>query len=406
MTQVKRFLASIIASLFCVLSYAQHSTSSPYSTIGIGEVDSRIYGLNSGMANVGIGTYRQGFLNNTNPAAIAVDSSYFFIFDVSLAGSISRYSTAEMTEYTNNENVKKVAFGVRIFSKLAISAGILPYSNVQYRIQSSKYVEGKNDEKYNVYYEGSGGLSKTYLTATYKLFPYLYAGVNTSYLFGRINRSESLANQMLQTTSEVDKILFDFGLMYNKKITSTFLSAGLVFGYESKIKLKNYKTLSSLGTTETETSRYTSLPRNVGIGFTLQNNSGHSYKMVAIDYKFHNWANIKSPDQRMQYANNHRINAGAEYIPNFRTPRYYFQRVQYQIGAYFEKSNLVINGKQISEMGATAGIVLPLKNNYTQIFLSADVGRRGASGLINEKYVRINLGVSVNQLWFIKWVYQ
>jgi hypothetical protein len=405
MIQIKRFSAFIIAFLFCVLSYAQHSTSSPYSTIGIGEIDNKIYGLNSGMANAGIGTYRQGFLNNTNPAAIAVDSS-FFIFDVSLSGSLSRYSTAGITEYANNENIKKVAFGVRIFSKLAISAGILPYSNVQYRIQSEKYVEGKSEEKYTLYYEGTGGLSKTYLTATYKLLPYLYAGVNTSYLFGRINRSESLSSQTLQTISEVDKILFDFGLMYNKQIAGTSLSAGLVFGYESKIKLKNYKTLSSLGTTETKTSTYTSLPRNVGVGFTIQNSSGHSYKMFAIDYKFHNWANIKSPDARMRYANNHRINAGAEYIPNYRTPRNYFQRIQYQIGAYFEKSNLIVNGNRISEMGATAGVVLPLRNNYTQIFLSADLGRRGGPGLINENYIRINLGVSVNQLWFIKWAYQ
>jgi hypothetical protein len=357
------------------------------------------------MANVGIGTYRPGFLNNTNPAAIAIDSS-FFIFDVSMAGALSQYSTAETKEYANNENVKKVAFGVRIFSKLAVSAGILPYSNVQYRIQSDGYVEGGNNEKYAVYHEGSGGLSKLYLAGTYKLLPYLYAGVNASYLFGRINRSESLSNQTLQTISEVDKILLDFGLMYNKKIDNTSFSAGLVFGYESKIKMKNYKTLSSLGATETETSTYTSLPKNAGIGFALQNNSGHSYKMLAVDYKFHNWANIQSPDKRMRYADNHRINAGIEYIPNYRTPRNYLQRVQYQLGAYYEKSNLVINGKRISEMGATAGIVLPLKNDYTQIFLSADAGRKGGTGLINEKFVRINLGVSINQLWFIKWAYQ
>jgi hypothetical protein len=403
MTQ--RFLAAIIASLFCVFSYAQHSTSSPYSTIGIGEIDNKIYGLNSGMANVGIGTYRIGFLNNTNPAAIAIDSS-FFIFDISLSGNFSRYSTAVMNEYANNVNVRKVAFGVRIFSKLSVSAGILPYSNVQYRIQSYGYVEGKNDEKYELNYEGSGGLSKTYITATYKLLPNLYAGINTSYLFGRINRSETLSNQQLQTTSEVDKIFCDFGLIYNKKIDRTTLSAGLVFGYESKIKLKNYQTLSSLGETETETSTYTSLPQNIGIGLTMQNNSRRSYKMFAIDYKFHNWANIKSPDNRMKYADNHRINAGVEYIPNYRTPRNYIQRIQYQAGAYFERSHQIINGKNIMEMGATVGAIFPLKNNYTQIFLSADVGRRGGTGLINENFVRINLGVSVNQLWFLKWEYQ
>ncbi|MDR1340976.1 MAG: hypothetical protein LBK58_13125 [Prevotellaceae bacterium] len=403
---IKRIITFAIASLFCVLAYAQHSTSSPYSTIGIGEIDSRIYGLNSGMANAGIGTYLPGFLNNTNPAAIAVDSSYF-IFDVSLSGTLSRYSTAGMKEYANNENVKKVAFGVRIFSKLTVSAGILPYSNVQYKIQSDSYVEGGNNERYTTYHEGSGGLSKTYLSASYKLLPYLYAGVNASYLFGRINRSETLSNQTVQTASEVDKILFDFGLIYNKKLNvNTSVSAGLVFGYQSRIKMRNYRTLSSLGTTETETSTFTSIPGNIGAGFSIQNHSGHSYKMLAVDYKFHNWANIKSPDNRMKYSDNHRVNAGVQYIPNYRTSRKYFQRVQYQLGAYFEKSNQVVNGKRISEMGATAGMVFPLKNNYTQIFFSADLGRRGGASLINENYIRINLGVSVNQLWFIKWAYQ
>jgi hypothetical protein len=406
MIRIKRLLASSIASLFCVLSYAQHSTSSPYSTIGIGEIDSKIYGLNSGMANAGIGTYRPGFLNNTNPAAIAIDS-LFFIFDVSLSGNISQYSNAEINEYANNVNIRKAAFGVRIFSDLAISAGILPYSNVQYRIQSDAYIEGKINEKYMIYHEGSGGLSKVYLAASYKLLPYLYLGVNTSYLFGRINRIESLLNQAIQTTSEIDKVLFDFGLMYNKKLNSrTFVAAGLVFGYESKIKMKNYETVSSIGTTETKTSTYTSLPKNLGVGFSIQDYSANSYKMFAIDYKFHNWANIKSPDLRMKYSNNHRVNAGIEYIPNYRMPKYYLQRMQYQLGAYFEKSNLIINGKRISEMGVTAGMIFPLKNNYTQIFVSADLGRRGGMGLIDENYIRINLGVSVNQMWFIKWAYQ
>ncbi|MDR0384461.1 MAG: hypothetical protein LBH60_00110, partial [Prevotellaceae bacterium] len=143
---LKKISSSIIASVLCVISYAQHSTSSPYSTIGIGEINSKIYGLNSGMANVGIGTYLPGFLNNTNPAAIAIDSS-FFIFDISLSGNLSQYSTAGTKEYANNTNVRKAAFGVRVFSKLAVSAGILPFSNVQYRIQSDEYVEGRNDEK-------------------------------------------------------------------------------------------------------------------------------------------------------------------------------------------------------------------------------------------------------------------
>jgi hypothetical protein len=406
MIRIKRFLVSTTACLFCVFSYAQHSTNSPYSSIGVGELDGKIYGLNSGTANVGIGTYRSGFLNLTNPAAIAVDS-LFFIFDVSLSGNISQYSTAQANEYVHNANIKKVAFGVRTFPKLIVSAGILPYSNVQYRIKSDGYIEGKMDEQYTTYYEGSGGLSKVFLAASYKLFPSLYVGVNASYLFGRINRTESLLNQSNQTTSEVDKVLFDFGLLYDTKLNmNTSVSAGLVLGYKSKIKMKNYQTLSSIGSTKTKTSTYTSLPGNVGVGFAIQNNSGRSYKMFAIDYKFYNWANIASPDPSMDYSNNHRVNIGVEYVPNYRTSRNYFQRMQYQLGTYFERSHLVINGKPMSEIGVTAGLIFPLKNNYTQIFMSADIGNKGGAGLMNEKFIRINLGVSVQQMWFIKWAYQ
>lgn len=412
MIQTKRILSCIFACLFGIFSYAQHSTSSPYSTIGIGEVDNKIYGLNSGMANTGIGTYIPGFLNNTNPAALAVDS-LSFIFDVSLSGNISQYSSAGIKEYANNVNVKKVAFGVRTWPKLIISAGILPYSNVQYRIETEEYTEGVNNEKYTVYHQGSGGLSKLYLAGSYKLLSNLYLGANASYLFGRINRSETVSSQSVQTTSEVDEILFDFGMLYNKKINSAFeISAGLVYGYQSEIKMKNYKTVSSVGTTETKTSTFTSLPQNVGTGFSLLNRTGHGYRLFAIDYKYHNWANIKSPDPRMQYADSHKVNAGIEYVPNYRTPRNYLQRIQYQAGGYFEKSNLIINGKEMSEMGVTIGAVFPLKNNVAQalsyqprIFFSADLGRRGGTGLINENYIRINLGVSLNQVWFMKWFY-
>jgi len=403
--KIKRLLTCAVALMFCVLSYAQHSTSSPYSTIGIGEIDSKIYSLNSGMANSGIGTYIPGFLNNTNPAALAVDS-LAFVFDVSLSGNFSKYSSSGIEENATNANVRKVAFGVRTFHKLTISAGILPYSNVQYKIQTTKDIEGGNYERYLIYHEGSGGLSKVYLAGSYKLFPNFLVGVNASYLFGRINATETLSNLSIQTATEVDKILFDFGLIYKKELnSSTTISTGLVYGYQSKIKMRNYKTISSVGTTDTKTSTYTSLPQNIGAGFSIKNTKGHSYRIFSIDYKFHNWANIKSPDQRMRYADNHRINAGIGYVPNIRTPKTYLQRIQYQLGAYYEKSNMVINGSRLSEMGATAGAILPLRNSYTQIFLSADYGRRSGIGLIREDYFRINFGVSLNQTWFMKWEY-
>lgn len=405
MTKLKKTIICLLLFMPCVHSYAQHSTSSPYSILGLGELDSRSYGLNSGMANAGIGLYLPGQLNVSNPATLAIDS-LAFVFDVSIAGKLSQFSSMGVKEYTNNFNLKKVAFGVRVFPKLSMSMGFRPYSNVQYTIQSEKYIEGGNGEKYNVYYEGSGGLSDLYLTSSYKLFPNLYIGANMSYLFGRINRAETVMTQTVQTTSEVDKIIFDFGLMYDKVLsTANRISAGLTYGYKSEIKLKNYKTYTMTGDTKTKTSSYTSVPHYVGAGFSIQNVKGYSFKIFSIDYKFSNWDKIKSPEKSMSYQNSHRVNAGVMYVPNYRTPKKYFQRMQYQLGGYYEKSNLKIKGNNLSEKGVTVGAIFPIKNSLSQIAFSMDFGQRGGKGLINENFVMFNLAVSINQKWFEKWFY-
>jgi hypothetical protein len=373
--------------------------------IGIGEIDTRTYGLNGGMANAGIGLYVKNFLNNSNPATLIVDS-LAFIFDVSLGSSFSQFSSAGITENAKNANIKKVAFGVKLFPRFTLSGGITPFSNVQYKIHTTADVEGGNSEKYDLYYDGSGGLTKAYLSGSYKLLPNLRVGASASYLFGRINRTESLVSHSVSTASEVDEILMDFGLIYNKAISNaTNISAGLTYSYESQIKMKNYTTYSMSGETDVKSSTYTSLPHSIGAGAALQTVRGRSYGVFSIDYRFGNWASIKSPDQRMHYANNHRINAGLAYVPNYRTPRNYFQRIQYQAGGYGEISNLIINGNRLMETGFTVGAVFPIKNNYSQIYFSADFGSRGGKGLINENYIRLNVGVSINQTWFLKWQY-
>jgi len=420
MRQLKKLFICVFALFCCANLFAQHSTSSPYSMLGIGELNNKTFGLTSGMANAGIGLYSPNTLNLSNPAAIAVDS-LSFIFDVSMSGKFSQYTGLGVSEQATNVSIRKVSFGVRPIPKLSVSMGIIPYSNVQYNIATNAWVEGENTT-YDVYYKGSGGLTKLYLAGSYKLFSNesvanesyskLYLGVNASYLFGRINRVEmidlpnSLYIQSVQTSTEVDKILFDFGLMYDKKINaSNKISVGLVYGYKTDIKLRNFKDYSMSGEVKTKNSSYTSLPQFAGAGFSVQNIKGSSYRVFSIDYKLMNWGDVKSYDKQTKYSNSHRINAGLEYIPNYRTPRNYFQQVEYQLGGYYEKSNLVINNNNLSEYGLTAGVVLPLKNSSNVVFVAADFGRRGGKRLINENFVNVNIGISLNQEWFFKWFY-
>ena len=388
----------------CCSSRAQHSTNSPYSMMGLGEIDNETYGQMSGMANSGIGFRMPGLLNFSNPAAPVVDS-LSFLFDISMSGNLAQYSNADNKEYATNFNVRKVAVGVRLYPRLSVAAGILPFSSVQYRVSTENYVEGSND-KYYVFYEGSGGLSRLFLNASYKLTSNLSVGVNASYLFGKINRKESITSQSVMNATEVDKIFAEFGLMYVKNITDgTTLSAGATYSYKNKINLKQSASNTISGQTNTTTSAHTWLPQTFGVGAALQNTARRSYRSLSVDYRFRNWGAITSPDSRMKYVNNYRIGAGASYVPNYRTPRTYFQRVQYQAGVYYATSNMIIGGSTITEKGITAGFIFPLKNSLTQLFLSADVGRKSGDMLIKENYVKVNFGVSMNQQWFMKWFY-
>jgi hypothetical protein len=393
----------MLLSLYCS-SRAQHSTNSPYSMMGLGEINTETYGHLSGMANSGVGFRMPGLLNFSNPAAPAVDS-LSFLFDIAMSGNIAQYSNADVKEYATNFNVRKVAVGVRLYPRLTAAAGILPFSSVQYRVSTENYIEGSSDKQY-VFYEGSGGLSRLFLNVSYKLTANLSAGVSASYLFGRINRKESITTQSVTNATEVDKFLAEFGLMYVKNIADgTTLSAGATYSYRNKIAMKQYHSNTISGQTNTKTTAYTWLPQTFGAGAALQNMAKRSYRSLSVDYRFGNWSAITSPDSRMRYVNNHRISAGAAYVPNYRTPRTYFQRVQYQAGVYYAASNMIIGGNTLTEKGITAGLVFPLKNSQTQLFLSADAGRKSGDMLIGENYVKVNFGVSINQQWFMKWFY-
>ena len=107
------------------------------------------------------------------------------------------------------------------------------------------------------------------------------------------------------------------------------------------------------------------------------------------------------------YSNRFRINAGAEYIPD-RYGRSYLQRINYRFGAYFSTPYLKINGQDgPKEFGLTAGVGLPVNfwHSRSQVNFGVQWARRNASaaGMINENILRINLGVTFNEAWFMKW---
>ncbi|MEC7264731.1 MAG: hypothetical protein VXW38_13400, partial [Bacteroidota bacterium] len=82
----------------------------------------------------------------------------------------------------------------------------------------------------------------------------------------------------------------------------------------------------------------------------------------------------------------------------------YFKRVTYRAGLRYDVSGLEVNGKEINNFGITFGLGMPLGGSFSNVNLGFELGRRGTTdaNLIEESYLKINVGLSLNDVWFQK----
>ncbi len=96
----------MLFSICFVLNIQAQTTYSPYSMLGLGEIENRDYGRTSGMANIGIGIRDFDYLNPSNPAGISGLDSLKFIMDISVSGKQSYFSGKGKTDGAFNGNLK------------------------------------------------------------------------------------------------------------------------------------------------------------------------------------------------------------------------------------------------------------------------------------------------------------
>jgi hypothetical protein len=106
---------------------------------------------------------------------------------------------------------------------------------------------------------------------------------------------------------------------------------------------------------------------------------------------------------------NWQLALGTQFVPN-PTSSVFLNKCFYRAGVYGGKDYVKINGVQLSNLGATAGIgmrfnMIVLGRYPVPFYLNAsvDAGSRGtlSNSLVKENYVRFQIGVSLNDKWFI-----
>jgi hypothetical protein len=158
------------------------------------------------------------------------------------------------------------------------------------------------------------------------------------------------------------------------------------------------------------------MPLMHGLGFTFR--KGNSLTLTA-QAEMQLWSNFKFFDEQNTFKNSKKFAVGLQYVPNKLATGSgtYFKKVHYRLGGRYTDGNLELNNSRISEMAVSIGFGLPvgkvvdksLKKYGTPniVNLSVEAGQMGttSNNLVQQKFIRAVLGISINDIWFKKTVY-
>ena len=407
--------------LCATVMFAQSGTNSPYTRYGYGNLSDQSFGNSKAMGGLSYGL-RDGFqINASNPASYTAVDSLTFLFDAGLSLQNANFKEGTVQTNAKNSTVDYIAMQFRLFEGMGFSAGFLPYSTVGYNM-SQTYDLGTdalgNPIQVNDIYNGTGGLQQVYVGLGYKVFKNLSVGVNFSYLFGEISHSitttfnNSNAFSSVRTDMiDVSDYKLDLGLQYTQAFGEKHsVNLGAVYSLGHDLNSNGYKYTATYSTNNTIPQSQSvdtlknafSLPHTFGVGFTYVYDKRLT---VGLDYTQQKWADINFFNKQGAFTNRSKLSFGAEFVPQ-RNSKNYFNKIRYRLGAYYSDPYAKVNEYEgAREYGASFGFGFPIFRSNSILNISGQYinVKPKIAGMLEENYLKINIGLTFNERWFMKW---
>jgi hypothetical protein len=192
------------------------------------------------------------------------------------------------------------------------------------------------------------------------------------------------------------------GLLNSESITN--LRFGLSSNIISKLETDtSFVTTSSsvvdtlgLGTGELEVP----MRLNVGLHIAFVN----SYNF-ALDYFYQPWTDMKlSGINQLNLSDVHKVSLGFEFRPQREPGMSFWEQIMLRAGLSYEMSQYKFEGNELKQYSVFTGFALPLSDQNTLDF-GFEYSIRGTTedNLLEENFLRINLGISFGELWFVRY---
>lgn len=411
----RNLLALPLVCLGWVQSFSQN-VSSPYSILGIGDIDTKDYGRYFGSGNASLARRDAGSYNFSNPASLTALSTKTMNFDISMRGRSSRFGSPSfdtLTGTTKDFIVKRITLAIGLSQRSGLAIGLRPYSSVNYQYSSEDIIlDGVTPFVKNI--QGHGGLNQAYLSYGHRLGKRFSVGLTGTALFGQ---------SIKETTYEGNSL----ELLVQKKETKSYygsnLQAGLQFSTLAKRKWQHSLGLTTtlgsvlhgqtsleyfendqLLTKTVEDAEDFKLPVSAGIGYTA---TYRNKLNLSAEANYYHWAYQKVDYTRSYTYPSARFSLGMEYSKKITYRNWSDPNIQRQIerwhlgwGLSAENSYIRINGQNMWDYSLSLGAGYNILNGVS-LYSGLEFGRKGnlSLGQFRERYTQYILGITLKEIW-------
>jgi hypothetical protein len=429
----KRYFATILMGVLALSSAMGQvsKTLSPYSQFGLGVMADQSQSANRGMNGLGIAIHDSKSVNMLNPASYASVDSLTMIFDMGISGQMTNFKEGGKRINRKTADFDYAVGLFRVFPKVGVSVGVVPFSNVGYSFSSEARIPNSTLTS-SMSYSGSGGFSQAFLGVGYEFVKGLSVGANISYFWGRydkmlyIKSSDSYAKTTTKSyNANVNSYKIDLGAQGqfalnrdNQLTIGATVGLGHKLGADAKMSVLNTDPQTSTSdTTSVTLDDAFQLPLSISVGAALVHKNSLT---VGFDYSYERWGSLDFPasnDLTDRYEmsssalrDRHKVTLGADWIPepNQAVRRSFFKSIHYKVGASYATPYYNIRGgdKGPREFALSAGFSVPIINSWNNrslLNVSAQWVNCSTSNFIKENSFRINIGLTFNERWFAKW---
>lgn len=425
MINYKRLISASIILTFTGLAVAQTSTNSPYTRYGFGQLADQNFGNSKAMGGIAYGL-RNGYqINASNPASYTAIDSLTFLFDGGMTLQNANFKDGNVKTNAKNSSFDYLAMQFRLWKKMGMTVGFLPFSTVGYSLyKTHDFDDVDNNGRWSESFTGDGGFQQVFVGLGYKVLNNLSVGANFSYIYGDITHQSMTTIGATPTRSiKLDKFSLsdyklDLGLQYTYKLNKkNTINVGAVYslGHTMNGEANKYHqtAVESSGsiyiqsqTGDTIANPF-KMPHTFGLGLTYVYDDRLT---IGVDYTLQKWETAdlnwnKFDKEYLEMSKRTKIAVGAEYVPSY-VSHNYLKRIRYRAGAYYSNPYTKIGGQDgAREYGVSVGFGLPMFQSKSMLNISGQYVKVSPKikGMLEENYLKINIGLTFNERWFMKW---